>query len=309
MHGSTATSAIDRTVDVVEYFDEREASAIGVKGCMAILLRRFYSCLVGDELSVVNAAESRPLTKSGRRQRRRKKKTRPRKECAEIPDADVFVLDCSDDDEGDEKEMEREEPSAAAAADGLERSRRGDAARTAAAATASDEARAVAKEARTDFSGTWSLDRTRSDDPTAQLAALGVGWVARTAIASAPRTVEITQSTSAEGGGALAHWSEKVSTSVITRESAFEVGAPGAAKRTMDTSPIDSTVVELETEWAEAGTSVVTRSVYTGKQLVGVVQRWLEEGGRTYHVRNTIAPRRGRGKNLVVNTYFARLSK
>ena len=64
-------------------------------------------------------------------------------------------------------------------------------------------------EAIVNFSGKWALDHSASDDPSEQLTALGVPWLARKAIANASRSLEIEQ----DGWS----WRELVTTSIITK--------------------------------------------------------------------------------------------
>ena len=94
------------------------------------------------------------------------------------------------------------------------------------------------------FSGTWVLNKTKSDDQGPVLSALGVGWVARKAIAASKRTIVITHEATA------ATWVEKVTTSIITKSTAI----PLDGSRYDDTSPIDSSKVsvrERECMWWE----------------------------------------------------------
>ena len=72
---------------------------------------------------------------------------------------------------------------------------------------------------RIDFSGDWTFNKERSSDPDEMLKALGVPWIARTALRRATRTVKIDHKGLA--------WIEDATTAVITR-----LLSPGAVKWT-----------------------------------------------------------------------------
>ena len=152
------------------------------------------------------------------------------------------------------------------------------------------EADAGPVEAIVNFSGKWSLDHGASDDPSEQLTALGVPWLARKAIANASRSLEIEQ----VGWS----WRELVSTSIITKETTFSID--GAEHQ--EVSPIDKSVVSMCTSVEEEGMCIVTRNQYLKQGHSAEVRRWLEDDGRTYHVENTLSM--AEGKIICVNNYF-----
>ena len=109
------------------------------------------------------------------------------------------------------------------------------------------------------FSGTWVLNKTKSDDQGPVLSALGVGWVARKAIAASKRTIVITHEATA------ATWVEKVTTSIITKSTAI----PLDGSRYDDTSPIDSSKVSVRESERER----------ERESVVGEGGGWCGEGG------------------------------
>ena len=140
------------------------------------------------------------------------------------------------------------------------------------------------------FSGKWTLDHAASSDPTEQLTALGVPWLARKAIAAASRTLEIEQ--------VEWSWRELVSTSIITKETTFSID--GAEHQ--EVSPIDKSVVSMCTMVEEEGMCIVTRNEYLKQGHSAEIRRWLEDDGMTYHVENTLEM--AGGKVITVNNYF-----
>ena len=146
------------------------------------------------------------------------------------------------------------------------------------------------------FSGTWVLNKSRSDDQGPMLQAIGVGWVARKAIAASKRTIVI------EHAPLASTWVEKVTTSVITKSSAIPLtGVPYE-----DTSPVDGGSVHLITTVEEGGRCIATRAQFMKSGHRQLVRRWVESDGSLYHVCNELIPK-GRGDPITCHTYFDRV--
>ena len=146
------------------------------------------------------------------------------------------------------------------------------------------------------FSGTWVLNKSRSDDQGPMLQAIGVGWVARKAIAASKRTIVI------EHAPLASTWVEKVTTSVITKSTAIPLsGVPYE-----DTSPVDGGSVHLVTTVEEGGRCIATRAQFVKSGHRQLVRRWVEGDGSLYHVCNELIPK-GRGDPITCHTYFDRV--
>ena len=273
----------DPDVDVEEFFDDSDGAALGCAGYFLTLLRHSCACIVGDTRVLSTAEEVISLTTLSpkRRSRSRCQKSFRRKRRSTSFDADILVEEISCDskewEDSDEEEDEEE--------DALERRAAGLAVAVA-AATPIGPMKAIVN-----FSGHWTLDHSASDNPSAQLTALGVPWLARKAIANASRSLVIEQ----RGW----KWKEIVTTSIITKEMDFTID--GANRE--EVSPIDQSVVKMCTVVEESGMCVVTRNVYTKLGHRAEIRRRLMNGGKTYHVKNTLTLKTG--KAICVNNYFS----
>jgi hypothetical protein len=272
-------SFTDPDVDVEEFFDDSDGAALGCAGYFLTLLRHSCACIVGDTRVLSTAEEVISLTTLSpkRRSRSRCQKSFRRKRRSTSFDADILVEEISCDSEEWEDSDEEE--------DALERRAAGPAVAVA-AATPIGPMKAIVN-----FSGHWTLDHSASDNPSAQLTALGVPWLARKAIANASRSLVIEQ----RGW----KWKEIVTTSIITKEMDFTID--GANRE--EVSPIDQSVVKMCTVVEESGMCVVTRNVYTKLGHRAEIRRRLMNGGKTYHVKNTLTLKTG--KAICVNNYFS----
>ena len=166
-------------------------------------------------------------------------------------------------------------------------------------------AQTVTPKAAHNFTGTWHLDHVLSDDQGDYLAAMGVPWLVRKALASSSRLLRLEHTPSAVAqtqaqavgatgsGGDAAHlarvppsaggegsdggrgtpWVEQVTTLVITKTTTLTVDGGEST----DTSPLDQSVIRYRTTTQEGGTCIATRTVFDG--VVGQKQhtrRWLE---------------------------------
>ena len=143
-----------------------------------------------------------------------------------------------------------------------------------------------------DFSGDWTFNRERSSDPDEMLKALGVPWIARTALRRATRTVKI------DHQGLV--WIEDVTTSVITRRTELQLDGSTADV----VSPLDKTVVRGRTFVEEGGVCVATTNEYVAHGHRQVLRRCLQEEGRVYYVFNELTL--GSGEVITTHNYFDR---
>lgn len=125
-----------------------------------------------------------------------------------------------------------------------------------------------------DFSGTWVVDKARSGTLDLHLEALGLPWIARRVACQATYKAEI------EHRGL--HWKETALTALFRNNSELRLdGKKQAQQHPVDFSAAESTTVLK-------GNHVVTQMTYAKHPLVQMIDRWLEDDGQTYVVRNVI---------------------
>jgi len=141
-----------------------------------------------------------------------------------------------------------------------------------------------------DFTGTWTLNLSHSDDPSDMLKALKVPYAARLVLKRASRQVVI------EHDGL--EWAETNITPVIRRQSNMLLdGTP-----CVETNPVDGSSVTMVSTIEENGACVMTKGTYADGR-VHWTRRYLRDGGKTYHVLQKLE----NGSEVIsCNNYFER---
>jgi len=150
-----------------------------------------------------------------------------------------------------------------------------------------------------DFSGTFVLDQSASDDQSKLLQHLGAPWAVRATLARTSRRVTITHDQ-----GLL--WRETVTTALISKTVVCSLD--GTPRR--EVSPVDRTVLSITDGYDDEGRMVVTHVRFPdGDPRSQTMRKLMINGGRTFHV-STVLTIEHEGKpatTIHTNSYFNRV--